>query len=193
MSRIVIVARSPGPLAEAKKALETSYKDVEVLTFSASVTDLPRMSEIVAEVGKIDVLVLNAGNSHKMVPTIQVDQADMKWVFELNTIAPFALVKDVLSQPKEIRPEEITIINISTAAVQIRVPNMSGYGASKMAFVQIMEQIANEHSAEGVRAFSLHPGAFYTKLVSDFVAEDWLPWEDSMHRHPRTLYRCTYC
>ena len=133
------------------------------------------MAEIVRQVGRIDILILNAGDTHKPAPPTQLPEEDVNWMFRLNTVAPFALAKAVLSQPSG--AEGVTIINVSAGAAYMRPPVLSAYGSSKAAFVQMIADFAA--SSKGVRAFSIHPGSFYTKSVSRVLSEDAVSWEDS--------------
>jgi NAD(P)-dependent dehydrogenase (short-subunit alcohol dehydrogenase family) len=178
VARIIIVSRSPGPQAEAKKAVEAAYPNTEVQTISASITDFPRISEIIHDAGNIDVLVLNAVGTHQMVASVEVPVADYEFTYHSNVMAPLHMLKEYLKQPN---PGSKTVINISTASTHVILPGQSGYGSSKTAFGQILQHMAVEYSPEkdGVRLFSIHPGAFYTDAAkSAGVAEDALEWED---------------
>ena len=57
------------------------------------------------------------------------------------------------------------------------------YGASKLAFWELLRRYATEQPFEGqqeiVRMFTYHPGAFYTPLAKvTGLPSDALPWED---------------
>ena len=156
-------------MAEAKSSLESSFPNTQVLTYSASITDPMRIAEIVNEVGTIDILILNAGFAEaKMV--LEIDPKDMLEMFNTNVVAPLALIKAVVTRPG--RAKEITVINISTNASHTLMPTLSGYGASKAAFTQIMGHVQFEFGESGVRSFSMHPGSFYTSMSGKFLDKD---------------------
>ncbi|KAK5703213.1 hypothetical protein LTR97_004162 [Elasticomyces elasticus] len=175
-ARLVLVSRSPGPLEKAKKDLNISDPNVEVLTFAASMTDHARMDEVVAEVGTIDILILCGAATHKHIPSIQVDTAEMQETFDTNVVGPFHIIKTYLGLPG---PKTKTVINISSSAAHMQIPNQVGYGSSKAAFNQIMSLYATEHvPADGVRLFSVHPGVFYTPMAATQYGEGDFQWED---------------
>ena len=156
-------------MAEAKSSIESVFPNTQVLTFSASVTDSSRVAEIVNEVGTIDIVILNAGYADaKMV--LEIDPKDMLEMFNMNVVAPLALIKAVVTQPD--RAKEITIINISTNASHTLMPTLSGYGASKAAFTQIMGHVQFEYGKSGIRSFSMHPGSFYTSMSGKFLDKE---------------------
>lgn len=178
VDRVVIVSRSPGPLAKAKAELETTFKDTKIETFSASLTDTARIEEILKGVGSIDILVLSAALVHDAAAAKLLSTEDMRSSYETNVIAPFNLVKAYLDLPTPDMGSK-TIINISAASVQVTLPGQVGYGSSKAALAEIMQHFAMDHPTnDGVRIFSIHPGAIYTQLAERDYSPDALPWED---------------
>jgi NAD(P)-dependent dehydrogenase (short-subunit alcohol dehydrogenase family) len=177
ISRIVILARSTGPLEKAKKELEAAHAGLKVDTYSASVLDYARVEEIVKEVSRIDVLVLNAADAHDFGPTANIPTEQVQRTYEINVIAPFVLTKAYLALPTP-EGKSKTVINISSAGAHIAVPNQAGYDSSKTAFAHLLQHWYSEHGT-GVRMFQLHPGAFYTQAVQRVgVKEDAFEWED---------------
>ena len=180
IARVVIVARSPGPLEKAKQGLRAEYPDVEVLTYSASLTDYARMHEVLKEVGSLDILVHSAAATHDHVPIMQVPTSEMQDTYDTNVVAPFDLVKSCIALPKPFSGGPKTVINISSGSAHMQIPNQSGYGSSKAAFVQIMASFTSEYTPakDAVRLFSVHPGAFYTPLAATQYGKDDFDWED---------------
>jgi NAD(P)-dependent dehydrogenase (short-subunit alcohol dehydrogenase family) len=178
IGKIIIASRSAGPQAEAKKALTAEFPNTEVQTIALSITDLTRVSEVMRSAGDIDVLVLNAAASHKLVPSAEVPSADFEHTFTANVIAPFHMVKEYLALPTP-KSGSRTIINVSSAAAHVCVPGQVGYGPSKAAFVGVTQALAAEYTPEkdGVRFFSVHPGVFHTTLAKQAgvpdVAFEW--------------------
>ncbi|KAF2159336.1 hypothetical protein M409DRAFT_71111 [Zasmidium cellare ATCC 36951] len=144
--------------AEAKKSLTAKFPKTEIETVQASITDPDRMEEIIKQAGDIDVLVLCAANTHTAFSTIRV----------------------YLKQPT---PTSKTIINISSAAAHMTLPQMAGYGPSKGAFSNILQAVAAEYPGENdPRIFQFHPGVFLTPMAKSvgFSVEN-VPegfWED---------------
>lgn len=177
VARIAIVSRSPGPQEKAKAELEAAYPSTQILPYQASVTDTGRMTEILQELGTVDVLVLGAAMLHRQAKATEISVQEMQDVFDTNVIAAFNLTKAYLATPLPAAGRK-TIINISSAAAQQRSPYRVGYGPSKAAVTQVMQHFAFEQESDDVRIFSLHPGAFYTPTVAKHFAKDASNWED---------------
>ena len=177
VARIAIVARSAGPLEEVKAKLEAEHPSVKVSTFQASITDHTRMQEILQELGTLDVLILNAAVAHRRIDATEVTLDEMEDAFDINTIATFNLTKSYLALPMPASGSK-TIINVSTAAAHMLTSNRVGYGSSKAAGVQIMQQFAYQfRNDENVSFFSFHPGAFYTPGVAANFAKMDVKWD----------------
>ncbi|KAJ5512121.1 hypothetical protein N7463_001673 [Penicillium fimorum] len=160
VARIAIISRSLGPQAQAKSELEAAYPSTEILIYQASITDSIRMTNILQELGTVDVLVLCAAVVHRQVKATEVGATKAY----LETPLPAGGMK--------------TIINITSAAAQTRSPFRVGYGPSKAAITQVMQHFAWERESEAVRVFSFHPGVFYTPSVAENYAEHARVWED---------------
>ncbi|KAI7347551.1 hypothetical protein KC320_g7162 [Hortaea werneckii] len=173
-ARVVIISRSPGPLEEARRDLQA----FDVSAYIASINDDSRMRQIFGEVGKIEILILNAAYIHDFGPTVELPEDQMQASFDTNVIAQWNLVKAFidLSMPSS---GTKTVINISTAGMHLALPHQAAYISSKTAFVQLCQHLATEHTPnEGFRIFSMHPGAIYTPAVAKNMDRDDFPWED---------------
>lgn len=182
VARIIITSRSSGPQLEAKQHLHTTFPEVEILTFSAAVTDHDKMNKIMSENGPIDVLVLNAAYVHAQAMGADVPMAEIEESFAINVIGNFAIVQAYLKLPKPAAGLK-TVVNVSTAAIHLNVgANSSGYSASKLAFTKLMARLAGELTLDKdqVKLVSYHPGAIFTPTAkrSGFT-EDSFAWEDA--------------
>ncbi|KAJ5274866.1 hypothetical protein N7497_005474 [Penicillium chrysogenum] len=177
VARIAIISRSQGPQAQAKSELEAAYPPTEILIYQASITDSIRMTNILQDLGTVDVLVLCAAVVHRQVKATEVSAKEIQDAFDVNVIAPFNITKAYLETPLPAGGTK-TIINITSAAAQTRSPFRVGYGPSKAAITQVMQHFAWERESEAVRVFSFHPGVFYTPSVAEHYAEDARVWED---------------
>ena len=173
-AKVVIIARSPGPLEKAKRDLQA----FKVLAYAASMNDEHRMKQIFDEVGQIDILVLNAAYIHDFGPTVQLQEEQMQESFDTNVIAQWRLVKAFMDLPTPSSGTK-TVINISTAGIHLALPHQAAYISSKAAFVQLCQHLASEHTPkDGFRIFSMHPGAIYTPAVAKNMGRHDVLWED---------------
>lgn len=176
VARIAIISRSLGPQERAKADIEAAYPSTTVLLYQASVTENNRMTEILQELGTVDVLVLCAPVAHRRAQSTEITSQEMHEAFETNVIATFNLTKAYLATPLPAGGSK-TIINISAAAIQVSGMRI-GYGSSKAAEVQVLQHFAAEQKAGDVRIFSFHPGSFYTPGVAKNIPKGAVEWED---------------
>lgn len=97
VERLVLIQRRPDALETAKQTIESKYSNTKTTIYVASVTDFGRISEIVKQVGKIDVLVANAAMSHPFVPSKDVTVDDFKATFDTNVVGAFHIIKEFLA------------------------------------------------------------------------------------------------
>ncbi|GIZ46725.1 hypothetical protein CKM354_000983900 [Cercospora kikuchii] len=183
--RIAIVSRTLNDQILVKEELERLHPGTQVLTFVGSITDRTRMNEILAELQhEIDILVLCAAVAHPAVPALGLSASDLREAYETNFFAPFDLVKAFLScklnntnSPARSR----TIINVSSASLQVSHTRRSGYASSKAAFAQLLQHFASENASLGpdrkIKIHSFHPGAFYSPAVASHFPPDTV-WDD---------------
>ena len=181
VARIAIISRSSAPLQIAKASLEAAHRSLEVTTYQASIDDYAKMTEILHEIGSLDVLILNAAIAHRRAKATEITMEEMQAALNINTLAAFHLVKTYLAMPSPTTGRK-TVINISTAAAHMGHSVHVGYGTSKAAGVQVMQQFATQYKDDrNVNIFSLHPGAFYTPgVAANFPKHvaDTMKWDD---------------
>jgi NAD(P)-dependent dehydrogenase (short-subunit alcohol dehydrogenase family) len=164
-------------LNKAKEELETKHPKTKVSIYTASVTDFERISSILKEIGKIDILVPNVAFSHHFAPSKDVSTAEFQATFNINVTATFHIIKEFLAL-KSLGPR--VIVNVTSASGQLVQPGNVGYGPSKAAVNQVIQHLAVEYTGTDVTFQNFHPGAIYTEGSSRLVPEDALEWEDGM-------------
>ncbi|KAF2118820.1 putative NADP(+)-dependent dehydrogenase [Lophiotrema nucula] len=177
VARIAIVSRSSGPQEKAKAELKAAYPQVQILLYQASITDSARMEEIFKDLGTVDVLVLCASHFHRRAKAAELESQEIADVFDTNVIAAFNIAKAYLATALPPSGRK-TIINLSSAACQMRAPLRAGYGPSKAAVTQMMQHFAYEHEQEDLKIISFHPGSFYTPAIAEVYAEGAFKWDD---------------
>lgn len=178
VARIAMISRSAGPQQKAKADLEGAYPTTHILTYQASVTDSDRMAEILQELGTVDVLVLSAASVHRRAKATEISTREIRDAFDTNVTAAFDLTKMYLALPAPAGGHK-TVINISSAVVQVSGTLRIGYGSSKAAAAQLMQHFASElDERDCTRVFSFHPGAFYTPAVAQHLRQEGMKWDD---------------
>jgi 3-oxoacyl-[acyl-carrier protein] reductase len=117
--------------------------------------------------GKLNIMVNNAGTTHKSQPMLEVDEATFDRAFNVNVKSIFHTAKSVV--PVFERLGGGVILNIaSTAAVRPR-PGLTWYSGSKGAASLLTKSMAVELAPKNIRVCALNPAMGVTALLSDFL------------------------
>ena len=124
---------------------------------------------VVAERGRIDIVVNNAGISWGAPPESMPLE---KWnaVLTTNVTGPFLLSRAVL--PHMARRGGGRIINVASVAGLQGAPMMSHYAAAKAAVISLTQSLALETAWAGIRVNALVPGWIETDLTDFLRASD---------------------
>ncbi|MQY06974.1 SDR family NAD(P)-dependent oxidoreductase [Actinomadura macrotermitis] len=164
-ARVLLVARSAGKLAEV--ADEIRRDGGEAHAYPADLSDPDAVAALVdkllAEHGRIDVLVSNAGKSMRRSVALQTDRfSDFTRTIGVNYLGPVRLVIALLPSMREHGGH---IVNVSTAGVRIFPgPRWGAYQASKGAFDIWLRSITPEIRRDGVAVTTLYMGLIYTRM-----------------------------
>jgi NAD(P)-dependent dehydrogenase (short-subunit alcohol dehydrogenase family) len=121
-----------------------------------SKTAINRLAKEATEaVGPIDILVNNAG-IYPFGPTVQTDEATFDAVITTNVKGPFYLTAALAPQMAERGSGKI--INVTTMAAYVGIPEMALYGASKAALALLTKSWAAEFGPSGVNVNAISPG-----------------------------------
>ena len=120
--------------------------------------------------GRLDVLVNNAGFTHRNGPMLEVDEATFDRVFAVNVKSIYLGAKHAV--PVFRAQGGGMILNVaSTAGVRPR-PGLAWYNGSKGAVITLTKSMAVELAAEKIRVCALNPVAGETGMLALFMGED---------------------
>jgi len=144
------------------------------IAFSCDVTDGAALKAIVADViaafGKLDIVVNNAGTTHRNKPMLDVDEAEYDRVFDVNVKSIYLMSHAVI--PHFRSQGSGNIVNIgSTAGIRPR-PGLVWYNASKGAVNLLTKAMAVELAPDAIRVNCIAPVAGETPLLAQFMGED---------------------
>ena len=120
--------------------------------------------------GRVDIVVNNAGTTHRNKPIMEVTEAEFDRIFAVN-------VKSILLTAQAFIPHMRAhgggvFINVgSTAALRPR-PGLTVYNASKGAVHLMTKSMAVELAPDKIRVCALAPVAGETPLLAMFMGED---------------------
>ena len=154
---VVTDARTAGDLA--------AVEGPGVVTVAGDVADAGhrrRLLEAADHLGGLDLLVNNAS---VLGPSPQPHLADypldvLRRVYEVNTVAPLALVQEAL--PRLRRSTDGRIVNVTSDAAVEAYDGWGGYGSSKAALEELSAVLAAEEP--GVRVWAVDPGDLRTRM-----------------------------
>jgi short-subunit dehydrogenase len=174
---IALVARTREKLDEVKSEAEEVGGVAGAYPCDLTDTDdVARMAaEVLADHGRVDVLVNNAGRSIRRSIANSYDRLhDFERTIQLNYLGAVALILQVLPGMRERRSGHI--VNVSTMGLQVNTPRFSAYLASKAALDAFSRSIASEILDDGVavsavymplvRTPMIQPTGFYRSLPS---------------------------
>ncbi|MBO6758906.1 MAG: SDR family oxidoreductase [Roseibium sp.] len=120
-----------------------------------------------ADFGELNVVVNNAGWSHKNQPLMDVDYDTFRRVYAINVDSIFHMTKSIVPHWREIGGG--CMINVgSTAGIRPR-PGLSWYNSSKGAVNMMTKTLAVELAADKVRVCGLAPVMGATALLETFM------------------------
>jgi NAD(P)-dependent dehydrogenase (short-subunit alcohol dehydrogenase family) len=122
---------------------------------------------LATEAGDVDILVNNAG-IYQFLPTAQMSDERFALHMDLNTRAPYVLVKALA--PGMARRGWGSIVNISTLAAAVPTAGTGMYSASKAALEQLTRIWAAEYAEHGVRVNAVAPGPTRSAGTDDMDA-----------------------
>lgn len=167
----------PYPSTTADDMAETVQQvealDRRVLSIEADVRDQEALDAAVAsgiaEFGKIDCLIANAGIW--TLSSVQ-DMTDETWqeMLDINITGVFHAVRAVAPHMIE-RQQGSIVLTSSTNGIEGGA-NYSHYAAAKFAVVGFMKSIALELGQYGIRANTVNPGAILTGMTNNQPAYD---------------------
>ncbi len=188
---LVMCARDPGPLDEAKQAISESC-GVDVVAVPADLSDPEQLDRVVADglghFGKIDILVTNTGGP-PAGPFEDHSREVWQDAVRQNLDSVVNLTRAVLPGMKERRWGRI--LNITSIAVKQPVDGLMLSNSIRAAVTGFARTLANEVGAFGITVNNVMPGYTNTERLEELahriaetkgitVAEAKAAWESEV-------------
>ncbi|MBQ7889232.1 MAG: glucose 1-dehydrogenase [Erysipelotrichaceae bacterium] len=171
-ANVVAVARRK----ERLEALVESLKDApgKVVAFAGDISkreDNEAMIDLaVAEFGKLDVLVNNAGVMDSMEPMGHVTDEKYEWVMNVNVYGPMCAMRKAVNVFLE-QGNGGNIINVASVGAQ-RSCAGAVYCASKAALVAMSKNTSFMYNPQKIRVNVIAPGGITTEIASSMGMPD---------------------
>lgn len=128
------------------------------------------VAETVEAFGGVDIMINNAGYTHKNGPMLEVSEDEFDRIYAVNVKALYLAAREVVPQMEK-RGGGCIITTASTAGVRPR-PGLTWYNGSKGAAITITKSMAVELAPKKIRVCAINPVAGETQMLGDFMGVD---------------------
>jgi short-subunit dehydrogenase len=162
---LILVARREQRLNELRDELEQQYPNLSVSVRKTDLADLVQLNELLAWFDRdridIDLLINNAGlgDSGAFVTSDPIRNEQMTLV---NIVALTTLTRHLL--PRMIARRRGGILNVSSSAGFLPIPDFAVYAATKAYVTSFSEALRAELRGTGVSVCALCPGPVHTEF-----------------------------
>jgi 3-oxoacyl-[acyl-carrier protein] reductase len=168
-ARVAVLDLNGDKAKEAAKAIGRKAFAVTCDVAKAKSVD-KAVARVIAKFGRLDIVVNNAGTTHRNMPMTDVTEEEFDRVFAVNVKSIYLMAKATVPHFREHGGG--VILNIgSTAGVRPR-PGLTWYNGSKGAVNLLSKSMAVELAPERIRVNAIAPVAGETPLLATFMGED---------------------
>ena len=148
----------------------------------ADVSDPAAVAEAFSTLGRLDVLVNNAGICHYGLMS-QTSPAVWDRIFAVNVRGMYLCIN--AATPLLLQNHQGCIINVASMWGQVGASCEAAYSASKGAVLALTKALAQELGPSGIRVNAIAPGVILTDMVQGVAAEtmEALRQETPLARH----------
>ncbi len=133
--------------------------------------DVKRLVEFaLSAFGGLDVVVNNAGTTHKNQPMLDVSEEQFDRIYQVNVKSLFLTARHAVPHFRA-QKNGVFITIASTAGVRPR-PGLTWYNGSKGAAIVTSRSMAAELAPDNIRVNVINPVAGDTGMLADFMGED---------------------
>lgn len=168
-AKVAILDINGDKAKEAAKAIGKRTKGLPCDVAKAKSVDKAIAATLKA-FGQVDIVVNNAGISHRNRPMLEVNEEEFDRVFDVNVKSIFLMTHAVVPHFRQRGGGVICNIG-STAGVRPR-PGLTWYNASKGAVNLLSKSMAVELAPDRIRVNCIAPVAGETPLLATFMGED---------------------
>ncbi|KAG9035176.1 hypothetical protein FRB95_011910 [Tulasnella sp. JGI-2019a] len=169
-AKIFLSARRAATLEKAKAEIKSLFGgevDFATLDVTNSESVAAGVAAAVKRFGRIDVVIANAGKESEMGKKWGDFDPEEWWsTIEASLKGSYLTAHATL---RHLIASKGYIILLSSTLAQDRVPGGSPYSIAKHSINRLAEWIDIEYCTQGVKSFSVHPGAVLTNLSTPFA------------------------
>jgi NAD(P)-dependent dehydrogenase (short-subunit alcohol dehydrogenase family) len=125
------------------------------------------VNQTVKQLGRLDILINNAGLHYKQESIKDITSAQLKRTFEVNVFSMFYLVKEAL----QFMRKGSSIINTTSVTAYRGSSHLIDYSASKGAIVSFTRALSSSLNEKQIRVNAVAPGPVWTPLIVSSMKE----------------------
>ncbi len=156
---------------------EIGTKDGKVFYHTCDVSKQQQVSAVFVEIGKIDILINNAGIAHIGKADTTAEE-DFDRVYNVNIKGAYNCLYAVIPLMKAINGG--VILNTASIAAHVGVTDRFAYSTSKGAIHAMTLSVARDYLQDNIRCNSISPARIHTPFVDDFIAKNYSGHETEM-------------
>jgi 7-alpha-hydroxysteroid dehydrogenase len=165
---VALVARTRSDLDSLASEVAAGGRRAAVLPCDVSRTEELEtvVARCVAELGRLDVLVNNAGGTGPNDP-LRTSPAKFLQALEWNVMPAYTLTRAAMPAMRD----GGSVINITSAAARYAQRSFSSYGTAKAALTQLTRLLAQDF-APAIRVNAIAPGPVVTEALAKFLTPE---------------------
>jgi len=166
---VAIAARNKDRCAQLADELEAAY-GIKAIGVAVDVVKKESVRELVSRVSDefkhIDILINSAGVSGVQKPTVELEEEELDYVFNVDFKGTLFCSQEVAGLM--MKQNGGKIINVASIAGKLAIPYMAGYCISKASVIQLTRVMALELARYNIQVNALCPGYFLSDMNKEF-------------------------
>ncbi len=131
------------------------------------------INEAIEQFGRVDIMVNNAGWSHRNMPMLEVDEESFDRVYAINVKSIYLTTRAVVPHMREMGGG--AIVNVSSTAGDRPRPGLTWYNSTKGAVNTLTKSMAVELAPDRIRVNAIAPVIGATGLLEAFMGQPDTP------------------
>ena len=157
--RVASEIRAKG--GEARVELADVSKDADVARLVQSA---------LSAFGKLDIIVNNAGTTHRNRPMLEVGEDEFDRIYAVNVKGVYNCLKLGVGAMKQ---RGGVILNVASVAATVGIPERFAYSMSKGAVLTMTLSVARDYIHQKIRCNCISPARVHTPFVDGFLARNY--------------------